>query len=119
MAINKATREAVYAKCGGRCGYCGTELPTIKAMQVDHIAPKIFRGTDDFDNLLPACRPCNNYKLFFSLEEFRTMVANQIELLRRNATNLRHAERFGLVKPTVPERITFYFEQPQPVGEKQ
>ena len=104
-------RQAVFAKCGGRCAYCGCVLESLKAMQVDHIKPKVFGGTDAPDNLLPACRPCNNYKLFFSLEEFRTMVADQINLLRRNATNFRHAERFGLVKSTVPERIVFHFEQ--------
>ena len=118
MAISRETRAAVYAKCGGRCGYCGIVLDTIKAMQVDHIQPKQFRGTDDFENLMPACRSCNNYKTVFSVEEFRRMVSQQVELLRRYATNYRHAERFGLVKATVPERIVFYFEQPLRQPEK-
>ena len=33
----KIDRQKVYDKCGGRCGYCGKELKSIKDMQVDHI----------------------------------------------------------------------------------
>lgn len=105
----KIDRQAVYAKCGGRCAYCGTSIE-IKAMQVDHIKPKIEGGTDAMDNLAPACRQCNNYKLFWPLDYFRQMIANQIELARRNSMNFRTAERFGLVQP-VPREIVFYFER--------
>lgn len=105
----KIDRQAVYAKCGGRCAYCGTPIE-LKAMQVDHIHPKVMGGTDDLTNLAPACRYCNNYKLFYPLEYFRKMIANQIELLRRNSMNFRTAERYGLVTP-MPREIVFYFEQ--------
>jgi predicted restriction endonuclease len=108
--MKRETRLAVFEKLSGRCAYCGCEV-TAKSFQVDHVHPKVSGGTDDMDNLLPSCRPCNNYKLFFTLEEFRRMVGDQINLLRRNATNFRHAERFGLVKATVPESIVFYFER--------
>lgn len=82
----------------------------ITSMQVDHVHPKVMGGTDDPSNLLPACRPCNNYKLFFPLEQFRKMIATQIELLRRNSMNFRTAERFGLVQ-AMPREIVFYFER--------
>ncbi len=118
MAISKALRAEVYAKCHGRCGYCGVSLPTIQAMQVDHMHPKQFGGKDEIGNLMPSCRPCNNYKTVFSLEEFRRMVANQIELLRRYASNYRHAERFGLVQASVPDRIVFHFERTDQIGDQ-
>ncbi len=108
--MKRETRLAVFEKFPGRCAYCGCEI-NIQSMQVDHVHPKVAGGTDEMRNLLPSCRPCNNYKLFFGLEEFRTMIANQIALLRRNATNFRHAERYGLVQVTVPDKITFYFER--------
>lgn len=107
----KIDRPAVYAKCGGRCGYCGLAMD-ITSMQIDHVHPKVMGGTDEMGNLLPACRPCNNYKLFFPLEHFRQMIANQIELLRRNSMNYRTAERYGLVSAQ-PREIVFYFEQHQ------
>jgi 5-methylcytosine-specific restriction endonuclease McrA len=110
-ASRKERRADVYAKCGGRCGYCGHSI-TIEAMQIDHIHPKVDGGTDALENLLPSCRTCNNYKLFWSLEKFRAMVADQINLLRRNAMNFRMAERYGLAFE-YPSSIVFYFERPQ------
>lgn len=111
MASKKAIRAEVYAKCDGHCAYCGTAI-TIEQMQIDHICPKVNGGPDAIDNMVPACRYCNNYKLFFTLEQFRTMVTNQIELLRRNSMNFRTAERYGLVTP-MPREIVFFFEQSQ------
>lgn len=105
----KERREAVYAKCGGRCGYCGHEI-TIQTMQIDHIHPKVMGGTDELSNLLPACRACNSYKLFWPLEKFREMIASQVELLRRNTMNFRMAERYGLTF-TYPSEVVFYFER--------
>lgn len=105
----KIDRAAVYAKCQGRCAYCGLPIE-LAQMQVDHVHPKVAGGTDDLRNLAPACRYCNNYKLFFPLEHFRKMVADQINLLRRNSMNFRTAERYGLVTPH-PREIVFYFER--------
>lgn len=105
----KRRRLAVHAKCGGRCAYCG-ELIAIGQMQIDHVHPKVSGGTDEDSNLMPACRQCNNYKHFFTLDQFRQMVRSQVELLRRHSMNFRTAERFGMVVPTNRE-ISFYFER--------
>lgn len=66
MAISKSKREAVYRKYNGHCAYCGREI-SYKDMQVDHFQPLRAwgiedAGTDDLDNLMPACRMCNHYK---------------------------------------------------------
>jgi hypothetical protein len=111
MASRKAIRAAVYAKCEGHCAYCGHAI-TMDQMQIDHVHPRVAGGPDDIENMVPSCRYCNNYKLFFTLEQFRQMVANQIELLRRNSMNFRTAERYGLVAPT-PRDIVFFFERSQ------
>ncbi|MFJ5551203.1 HNH endonuclease [Streptomyces sp. NPDC093225] len=43
---------------GGRCVYwCSRPAETM-----DHVVPFANGGSDDLDNLLPACRPCNNAK---------------------------------------------------------
>lgn len=109
MTWRRETRAKVHAKCGGRCAYCGTEI-TVEAMQIDHIHPRSFGGTNAIENLLPSCRHCNNYKAVFSLEEFRRMVASQIELCRKYSRNFRTAERFGFVSVSVPTEVRFYFE---------
>src|SRR5262249_53267218 len=51
----------------GPCAYCGDPVPT----QVDHIIPRSRGGTDDRDNLAPACKLCNMEKLDFTPEEYR------------------------------------------------
>lgn len=105
----KIDRQAVYAKCNGCCAYCGAPLERL-AMQIDHVRPQAYGGSDDLGNLLPACRACNNYKAVWSLDQFRNVIAGQIYQLRKYSMNFRTAERFGMVvviqKPTV-----FHFER--------
>lgn len=49
-------RRAVLAASDGRCAWgCGRPATT-----VDHIIPLALGGTNDFDNLMPACKPCNS-----------------------------------------------------------
>ncbi len=109
MASRKYIRAQVYAKCGGCCAYCGTAI-AIEQMQIDHVHPRVAGGPDTIENMVPSCRYCNNYKLFFTLDQFRKMIASQVDLLRRNSMNFRTAERYGLVKPE-PREIVFYFER--------
>lgn len=40
-------------------------------MQVDHIVPVEFGGTNDLDNLNPSCHSCNYAKGCFDLERYR------------------------------------------------
>lgn len=42
---------------GKRCAYCGGHGDTI-----DHVVPRSRGGTDTWDNLVCACRSCNNRK---------------------------------------------------------
>jgi len=69
MAIKKSIRELTHKKYNGRCAYCGCDI-TLKTMQVDHIKPKINGGNDDLENLNPACRVCNNWKLIAKCSEY-------------------------------------------------
>lgn len=85
-------------------------------MQIDHIMAHMLGGTNAIENLNPSCRHCNNYKATFNLEEFRRMVASQIDLCRRYSRNFRTAERFGFISVAVPTQVLFYFER-QPVTE--
>jgi HNH endonuclease len=51
----------------GPCAYCGDEAQ----LQVDHVIPLSRGGTDDRDNLRPACKRCNMEKLDFTPQEWR------------------------------------------------
>lgn len=116
MAINKKTREAVYAKYGGRCAYCGRQIK-YSEMQVDHFVAKrgfCENGCDDIDNLMPSCRMCNHYKRANPIELFRTYIQEIPKKLRSN-----YIYKVGVVYGNVIENekpIKFYFER---VGESE
>jgi 5-methylcytosine-specific restriction endonuclease McrA len=108
-------REDVYRKCGGKCGYCGSDI-TVKSMQVDHIIPREYHieerygcHVNDMRNLMPSCRYCNNFKNTFTLEEFRKEIALQASRAHKYSVNYRTALRFGQITET-PKPVVFYFE---------
>jgi len=51
-------REGIKARDGHKCVYCGSS----ENLTVDHVRPKSKGGTDTADNLVTACRPCNQAK---------------------------------------------------------
>ena len=108
-------REKVLAKSGGKCWYCGCELK--KGWHVDHLKPlfrthersKSYVGSDDFDNKVPSCAPCNLFKATFSVEDFRAEIQEQVSRSRKYNVNFRTAERFGLIQETL-KPVIFWFE---------
>lgn len=76
------------ARYGFRCHYCGIPLEqnglngyNPRGVSFDHVIPKIHGGTDTEDNLVLACRRCNNQKRTQSYEEFAySMAINAVQL---------------------------------------
>lgn len=56
--IPKRTRFEVFKRDEFACVYCGAHPPNV-ILHVDHIHPVAEGGTDDIDNLITACAPCN------------------------------------------------------------
>lgn len=116
--LTKEEREKVYDKCGGKCAYCGCEINNIGSMQVDHVIPMIFYESyqtqgvniDSLENMLPACKSCNNYKSSLTLEKFRAAIERLTFVLQRDSVTYRNAVRFGLIEPK-PHKVVFYFEK--------
>ncbi|MGL4684190.1 MAG: HNH endonuclease [Hafnia alvei] len=120
---------------GGRCAYCGCELPE-KGWHADHVEHVMrvsvvddaaarkgkfklkhtgdmwFEDRDCIENMVPACAPCNLFKATFSVEMFRSQVAAQAERARLYSVNFRTAERFGLVE-AIDKPVVFWFERYQ------
>ncbi|EJC3639237.1 HNH endonuclease [Salmonella enterica] len=133
MALTRKQRERLRMKFGGRCAYCGCELPE-KGWHAAHVqavlrksercmkaAEKgifrlkstgdVFRPEADCpENIFPSCAPCNLLKTTYSLEMFRKQVSQQVERGRRSSVNFRTAERFGLIS-VVNKPVVFWFEQ--------
>lgn len=61
-------REAVFARDGLRCVYCGTDVSA--RPQCDHKHPLVLGGQTVFDNLVTACKSCNSAKSGLSYEDW-------------------------------------------------
>lgn len=104
-------RAKIFNKFNGQCAYCGVSVAY--KMQIDHIKPKCFGGTDHPDNLNPSCRSCNNYKLNYTIEEFRAalkkLFSDEVEYLFKSAGKRRLAVQFKAVTMQEWDGL-FYFE---------
>ncbi len=107
--LTKEQRIAVYYKFAGHCTYCGCEID-LSNMQVDHIKALERGGTDDMDNLYPACRSCNKYKDTLTIEDFRQRIENMHDVLMRDNVTYKNAVRFRQIIPN-KHRPVFYFEK--------
>lgn len=116
-SLSPKLREAVYHKYDKHCAYCGKEITT-KDFQVDHLIPvqreRFGKYTEEqlerFENYMPACRRCNNYKRAHSLEVFR----KYIEEIPRKLKERNYIYKVGLDYNLIeehPKKIEFYFEQ--------
>jgi len=86
--IRESTRKAIYERDGYACQYCGKDLSTVPASQrvLDHKNP---HGGNDPENLVTACKECNDRKEgknavdFLRAERKKPDVANKIDLMQR------------------------------------
>jgi hypothetical protein len=60
-ALSKKTRFEVFKRDGFRCMYCGAHPPSV-LLEVDHVLAVAAGGTNDMDNLVTSCEPCNRGK---------------------------------------------------------
>lgn len=62
------TRENIYKRDNYTCVYCGDADK--KQLTLDHVIPKSKGGPNSWNNLVTACKRCNNEKSDLSLEEY-------------------------------------------------
>ncbi|MEQ9593711.1 MAG: HNH endonuclease signature motif containing protein [Cyclobacteriaceae bacterium] len=60
----------VFNKTSGKCHVCGDVLEANR-FEADHVMAHAKGGSNHFDNFLPACRTCNNYRWDYLSEEFQ------------------------------------------------
>jgi len=129
MALTKKQRSQLAAKFNGLCAYCGKPLGD--RWHADHFEPvlrdyapstainplgMLHSGRDVFDNMMPACAPCNLDKAAYSIEQWRAKLSRSCESLLRYSSTYRHALRFGLVANT-QANVVFHFERALKGGE--
>lgn len=118
-------RQAIFDKSGGKCWYCGVDLPE-KGWHEDHFHPifrklKFTRGKvtstndshrnhlDTEENKVPSCAPCNLFKSTFDIEYMRSEIEAQYERIRSKSPGFRMLERMGMMKPST-KKVVFWFE---------
>ena len=106
--LSNTERQKIYDKCKGHCAYCGCELE-YRDMQVDHVIPLRRGGSDDVDNMLPACRSCNHYKATLTVDEYKEYVSRIPDRLHRDSIPYQVGERFGIIRSN--RDVRFYFEK--------
>lgn len=52
-------RKKIFDLAGGKCHYCGCEIELTGKWHIDHKIPKALMGTDEDNNLVASCVPCN------------------------------------------------------------
>jgi 5-methylcytosine-specific restriction endonuclease McrA len=65
-----------------RCFYCDRQLSRTKKTR-DHLQPKSRNGSNRPQNIVDACRDCNNLKGCLTLEEFRVVIAYRFGLVNK------------------------------------
>lgn len=62
------TRENIFKRDDFECVYCGKNER--KNLTLDHVIPQSKGGPNSWDNLVTACKKCNNEKASLTLEEY-------------------------------------------------
>lgn len=62
------TRDNIFKRDGYECVYCGSTDK--KNLTLDHVVPQSKGGPNTWDNLVTACKPCNNEKADLTVEEY-------------------------------------------------
>jgi hypothetical protein len=120
---NNNLKNQLLKKYNNHCAYCGCEISRL-SMQVDHIhAKSSYIETDEsgkpllpnrIENLNPSCKACNNYKHFYSVDEFRMylkqMFNTKQEYLFKSKTKLQLAKNYGCIITSEWDGL-FYYER--------
>ena len=93
-------RERIIAKTDGRCGYCGGR-PVGKDLQVDHMIPRNRGGDTIDDNLVTACKRCNNLKKTKTPKEFKEYIFGMAHLKALEASLKREDSWAHLINENV------------------
>lgn len=121
--MNKA-RKAIWDKSGGKCWYCGCDLPE-KGWHADHFEPIVrnwWSGADrpcerpendNEENKVPSCASCNIQKHSMPLETFRQSIQHFVHSLNSYHNQYKFAKKYGLILET-NEPVLFWFEKNLP-----
>lgn len=92
----KGLRNAIYARDGFTCVYCGSD---VHALSVDHVVPQSAGGTNLPANLVTSCMPCNEFKAGWPADLYAILLEREG---RGNAAEIM-ARVYNAVAKPLPE----------------
>ncbi len=99
----KFSRENVYTRDKGLCGYCGLKVTRADAT-FDHVLPRSQGGTARWDNIVIACFPCNQKKGGRTPEQAQM----RLRVKPQKPTHLPEVLRLTFPQSQVPEKWKTY-----------
>lgn len=86
--IGKKLRFDVFKRDDFTCAYCGATPPKV-ILQVDHIHPVAQGGSNDIDNLITSCQPCNIGKGANSLSSIPQSLADKAKFVTEQEQQIK------------------------------
>ncbi len=87
-SVGKRVRFEVFKRDAFTCQYCGATPPSI-VLHVDHIIPVSDGGSNEIDNLVTSCQPCNSGKSNISLKSIPKSLKQKAEEIAEREEQLR------------------------------
>lgn len=107
MAVSRRTRFEVLRRDGHTCRYCGASAPDVP-LTVDHVIPEALGGSDEPNNLVTACQPCNAGKSSMAPDQALVEDVDATAMLYAKAINLAAELRRGEIAATVRQVEEFH-----------
>lgn len=79
-------REAIHARERGQCFYCLRRV-TLRARCLDHVVPRVRKGSNSYCNLVSSCVECNSLKGATPAEDFLRSLYRQRRLTAAELAN--------------------------------
>lgn len=98
-----AMRRDIWSKYGGRCAYCGVEIP-FKDFHMDTYYPD--KGFIP-ENMMPCCKYCFRHKHGKTPKEFQSFIEENYKKIREQP-EYKAAKRYGLILES-PHKLTFFY----------
>lgn len=86
--VSKRTRFEVFKRDAFTCQYCGAHPPSV-VLHCDHIVPKASGGSNDMDNLITACMPCNLGKSDVHLSEIPQSLSEKAKSIKERELQIK------------------------------
>lgn len=117
--ISKRVRFSVFSRDGFACRYCGATSETVQLV-LDHIEPVSKGGSDEPENLVTACQPCNAGKSDKPVNSTAVNEAHRLALaqeLNEQKAALKAAKEAAEARSKIHQEVCNYYCQLRGVKE--